>query len=150
MGIIFNEDPNHFVHSAVLAGCTTVTEEMIRDYIRLFAGTNVTDFFVCVNASMPYYPSQKQPSVIDRYTSWEGTDWQTHYATPEIALDGKLLRDLRDKGINVFSVWLDEIRKCGMRGWISVRMNDIHEMENCANAFLPSDLLVTPAKEFCS
>lgn len=135
MAIIFNEDPNHFIYSRTAAGRTSVTEDDLRDFIRQYKDTNISDFLVCVNASMPFYPTKSMTSAIDRYNEWEARGIQS--SDPVAACVG-LLRSICSSGTDLFGIWLDEIKKCGMRGWVSVRMNDIHSAED-PDAFLPGD-----------
>lgn len=135
MAVVFNEDPNHFIYTRFAKGITSPTENDLRDFIRQYKTSNISDFLVCVNASMPFYPTKRLPSAIDRYNELEALGKQN--ATPVAACVG-LLRTIYESGLDLIGIWLDEIKKCGMRGWVSVRMNDIHEAE-VPDAFLPSD-----------
>lgn len=138
MAIIFNEDPNHYIYTRYQSGKTHVTEEELRNFIRQYRGTNISDFLVCVNASMPFYPTETLPSAIDRLNEWEKSGRLGREKSNAVANCVRLLRNIYASGLDMNAIWIDEIRVCGMRAWVSVRMNDIHETED-PDAFLPSD-----------
>ncbi|MCQ2770295.1 MAG: hypothetical protein MJ236_00640 [Clostridia bacterium] len=138
MAVFFNEDPNHYIHSRYLAGDTELTEDNLRDFIKSYGQTNITDFLVCVNASMPFYPSTKLKSSIDRYNEWEQDTIILDKYRTSIYKCVKLCRDAYSNGIDIFNIWIDEIRKNKINAWISIRMNDIHDTDDLNN-FLPSD-----------
>ncbi|MBQ0010683.1 MAG: hypothetical protein KBS76_06260 [Ruminococcus sp.] len=138
MAIIFNEDPNHYIFTRFQSGKEHVTEADLRAFIRQYRGTNISDFLVCVNAGMPFYPTKSLPSAIDRLNEWEKSGRLCREKHNAVAGCVRLLRNIYADGLNMNAIWLDEIRACGMRAWVSVRMNDIHDAEN-PDAFLPSD-----------
>ncbi|MBQ0125870.1 MAG: hypothetical protein KBS59_06060 [Clostridiales bacterium] len=138
MAVIFNEDPNHYIFTRAEAGVKSICESELREFIRKYGDTNISDFLVCVNASMPFYPTKKQKSAIDRFCEWEASGELERRPDDKVAGCVGLLRDAYARGVNIIGIWLDEIRKCGMRDWVSFRMNDIHDTEK-PDAFLPSD-----------
>ncbi len=140
MPIIFNEDPNHYIYSRAKAGVKTVTEADLRAFIRQYRGTNISDFLVCVNASHPFFPTKRQKSILDRYAEWEASGEIERHRDDFVVTSVKLLSDAYRSGLPFHQIWLDEIRACGMRAWVSLRMNDIHNAED-PNAFLPSDFV---------
>ncbi|MCQ2435496.1 MAG: hypothetical protein MJ101_01175 [Clostridia bacterium] len=140
MSIIFNEDPNHYIITRYRAGVTQINENDLRDFIRQYRDTNISDFLVCVNAGQPFYKTVRMKSIIDRLSEWEADGRLAAVEKNDVVMCVKLLRDACDRGIDIFGIWLDEIRKCGMRAWVSVRMNDIHDAED-HDAFLPSDFV---------
>lgn len=140
MAIIFNEDPNHYIYTRYLAGKKALTEQDLREFIHQYKNTYTTDFLVCLNASQPFFPSKSQKSIIDRYEEWEASGELEKRKGDPVVMSVGLLRDAYVSGLEFHRIWLDEIRKCGMRAWASVRMNDIHDAED-PNAFLPSDFV---------
>lgn len=66
MGLIFNEDPNHFVYTRAQSGITALSEKDLTDFIDGYADTNITDFLICVNASLPHFKTKiLSPSAIN-------------------------------------------------------------------------------------
>lgn len=139
MGIIFNEDPNHFIYTRAKAGIKSVDRKMLTDFIDQYKNTNVTDFMVCLNASMTFYPSKRTESALDRYYEWEKAGKLVGKEDDYVISCVKLLCDIYGSGINLHELWLDRLREDGIKAWISIRMNDIHNAGD-KDAFLPGNL----------
>ncbi len=137
MGLIFNEDPNHFVYTRAQAGVTELSEKELTDFIDGYAGTNITDFLICVNASLPHFRTKTIESVCDKYRAWEKAGRLAGRENDPIIKSTRLLCETLDKGLDIHSIWIDCLRKNGIKPWISVRMNDIHNAGD-EDAFLPS------------
>ncbi len=128
--IIFNEDPNHFIFSRARAGKTEITQEDCRMFIAQYADTDVTDFMICVNASIPWYDSKKTKSIITKYKEWLG-DGRIPCDESDLTLRSiGLLSDFYDRTGKVpQDLWIPALRELGIRPWTSIRMNDIHECD---------------------
>lgn len=121
MKVFFNEDMAHFWMTRYKAGIV-VNEQVLRDFIRQYEDTDVTDFVLNVNSSVSTSESQVFQTISEKYVLKEengvSVDYTDTWAKP--------LFELREQGIDPFAVWIETIRLCNMRPWISIRMNDIH------------------------
>lgn len=94
-----------------------------------FRGGHVTHVFVNPQAMSPLYPSKVTPPV------WEGRSW---YTNDVLAIDWvRRAKLLNDRGIDLYATMLKRIRDHGAEGWVSMRMNDIHCVDN-ENSFMHS------------
>ncbi len=129
--IIFNEDPNHFIYSRAKAGYKQITKEDLVDFIKQYEGTNVTDFMICVGASIPWYASTRLKHIITQYKEWvrDGKDKLYKGGETELVFACiNLLSDYYEKyGESFYDTWIPTLREVGIRPWLSIRMNDIHE-----------------------
>ncbi|MBQ9746725.1 MAG: hypothetical protein IJW21_07875 [Clostridia bacterium] len=124
--VIFNEDPNHFIFDRARAGFTEISEKDCRDFIMQYAGTDITDFMICVNASIAWYDSVRVKNIIEQYEEWKSAG----KSIPEFHGYIKLLTDFYKKHGKVpQDIWIDALREAGIRPWTSIRMNDIHESD---------------------
>ncbi len=127
--IIFNEDPNHFIFSRREAGIERLTDETVRDFILQYKGTQITDFMICTGASIPWYDSKRNKSIIEQYEEWtlDGR-FMKYYPDGKYFNYISLLADYYHRTGRVMQdVWIETLREIGIRPWVSVRMNDIHE-----------------------
>lgn len=141
MRVIFNEDPNHFAISRLAAGYTTVTRAQAEAFIDQYQGTGITDFMICLGASANWYHSRDTESALTRYHRWqsEGRIPQGDSIPELVTRCAGLLTDFYDReGEDIQQVWLRRLRHVGIRPWISIRMNDIHDGAQ-KGAFLHSD-----------
>jgi len=137
--IIFNEDPNHFIFTRTEAGIEEVTREDLVNFIMQYKDTQITDFMVCLNASLTWYNSKRTMSGIDKYKEWVAAGKTDDNETNNVIKCGKLLVDIyENKGIEMHKLWMETLRSIGIHPWISIRMNDIHEADK-EDSFLFSD-----------
>ncbi len=128
--IIFNEDPNHFIFRRAAAGYKEITEADVIDFIRQYEGSEISDFMICVNASITWYDSQKTKNIITQYKEWLSGGKTSSDETDMVVKSIHLLADFYDKfGKVPQDYWISELRKIGIRPWTSIRMNDIHETD---------------------
>ncbi len=113
--LVFNEDNSAFASGRKYGG--PLTEEGLRDYVRrLAAGGKITHFFICPNAMCANWDSKVMEPIwaaFDRPGA-KVHDWQ------------RGVKVLHDAGIDMCGIWIDEARKCGLSPWLSIRMNDVH------------------------
>ena len=119
---IINEDSSHFAY-------TRKAEEMdvvhLEAFIDQYAG-KVTHLFLNPNAQRASFRSKTReaswdpvPNVTedDLRAQWkEGGNWVLHW------------KILHDKGIDPYAVWIRRCREKNISPWISMRMNDIHNV----------------------
>lgn len=126
--IFFNEDPNHFIYSRKKAGYTKITMEDAKNFILQYKDTQITDFFVCLNASLVWYDSKKTDNIITQYKRWISEGKTGEGETNTVISCGMLAVGFYENyGISLQEVWLGTLREIGINPWISIRMNDIHE-----------------------
>ena len=141
--IIFNEDPNHFIFTRARAGIERVTKEDIVNFIIQYKGTQITDFMICICASLAWYNSKRTQNAIDKYKEWIALGKTSDDEKDPVVKCTKLLVDIYEKeGIEMHKLWVQTLRSIGIRPWISVRMNDIHETDR-PDSFLFSDFYKT-------
>ncbi len=128
--IIFNEDPNHFIFSRARAGKAVLTDADIMDFIRQYKDTDITDFMLCVNASITWYDSKKTKNIMTQYKEWLRDGKISENESDLVVRSIRLLCDYYDRTGEVpQDVWIRELREMGIRPWTSIRMNDIHETD---------------------
>lgn len=129
--IIFNEDPNHFIYSRAKAGYKKITKEDLVDFIKQYEGTDVTDFMICVGASIPWYRSKRLKDIITQYKEWVRDGKDKLYLGGETELIFSCINLLTEYeevyGEVFYDTWIPTLREIGIRPWLSIRMNDIHE-----------------------
>ena len=106
MGVIFNEDPNHFVYTRAQAGVTELSEKDLTDFIDGYSKTNITDFLICVNASLPHFRTKKIESVCDKYRAWEKSGKLCGRENDPIIKSSRLLCETLEKGIDIQNIWI--------------------------------------------
>jgi len=120
--LIYNEDNSAYACGRKFGG--PPTEAGLRDYIRrISAGGAVTHFFACPNAMRANWDSRVMEPIwagVDR-PGINAPDWQ------------RTLKAMHDAGIDLYSVWADETRRCGLSFWLSIRMNDVHNVDDPTN-----------------
>ena len=128
-GLFLNEDDSNFFMSFLDKDMTREgLEAFIRGYMRGQVGAIVLN----PNAQRASYDSQ----VIEPI--WSGVE-KDEDGRPSFR--GKTLgpnfqswtanaRLLHERGLNPYKIWLDVIRSEGLEGWISCRMNDLHDVHN--------------------
>lgn len=128
-GICLNEDANNFVCSFP---DSEMTEEGIRNQARTYLTGQVTRLLFNLNAQRSCFPSKVFQSC------WEGVEF---HSDGSATFNGQTLnksmtdtcrhlKDLFERGIDPYVIWLDETRKHSREAWISVRMNDMHDADN--------------------
>lgn len=128
--IIFNEDLNHFVYTRAMHDID-VTEKEIYSFIDQYKGTQITDFMINVSASQAWYPSKRGQNIPDMYEALLKSGKISKDDTNPLAKCMKTLHNIyRVKGLDMYGMWIERLRKIGINPWISVRMNDIHDYSN--------------------
>ncbi len=116
--VILNEDNSHFFARET----EKMTVEGVRELVDRFNGSGLTHLFLCPNAMRVNYRSKVWTSI------WEGNNPET--------TDNKWVHNawiLDQKGIDPYVVWIERCRQKGISPWISMRMNDIHNVLDMTN-----------------
>ena len=131
-GIALNEDDSHFF--ATRAG-QPLDGTMVDAWVDQYAGTQVAELMLCPNCMRTSYASEvwdpiwlgydpdgpddqpllasSPPQERSRHRKWIHTAWQLHEA-----------------GIDVYERWIRRCRRWGISPWISMRMNDVHIVDD--------------------
>lgn len=133
-GIMMNFDDTHFMHSRYRLGLHPGEKEL-RDFVRQYAGTQVTDLVYCCGSRISDFPSKIRMSWLDKYHQTVENGIPVDYTGTLLSIAKELYED---KKLDPFAIWLEEARACGIRPWLSVRMNDCHCNSEPA-CFLHSD-----------
>ena len=119
MRVFFNEDSTHFL---MTRKNEEIDEKLLKEFIYQYKETTVTDFVMCLNATLSTAPSAVLEMLADKYlvTEEEGipVDYKDTHARPAY--------ELMQKGIDMYAVWIEACREVGITPWISFRMNDAH------------------------
>ena len=104
-----------FHHDRKIADRAGLVRE-IESYVDTFAsGGKVTDIAFNVNGMRMGYPSGVNETM-----------WATKKPDGTMAFSGSAQRKYFDLGLDPYALALSRCREKGMRGWISMRMNDVH------------------------
>lgn len=132
-GLVLNEDCNHFFSSR--AG-KRLSRDEVAQFVDQYAGTQVRALFINVNAQRTGYASRVWTPFWEGYRPEEG-DGQPLFASQPAGEARKATRawvhhawQLHQDGIDPYQEWLQRARKHGIGAWVSVRMNDLHNVED--------------------
>lgn len=115
--IYMNEDNEHFYacHPA-----EDMTEDGLRRLVDRYADTGcIKGILFCVNLQRALFDS----AVWERFRNI-GKEWSTPYT--------EHLQLLSERGLDQFGIWLEQAKKRGIEGWLSMRMNDCHGLKETA------------------
>ncbi len=130
--VFVNYDDTHFVHSRTKAGVAMDEAEM-RRMVRQYKGTDVSDLVFCIGGRIADVPNPVKESWVDKYHQTNENGYAVNYTRDIYARAAHEQCEVRH--LDKISTWLDESRTCGIRPWLSFRMNDCH-----ANA-MPTNIL---------
>lgn len=117
--LIINEDNSHFFGSRPPE---EMTIEGLNAFVDQYSGTKITHLFLCPNAMRANFRSSVRDAIWDPVGGKEPVGrW------PQNA---KLLHD---RGLDPYRIWIDRAREKGISPWISVRMNDLHSVNEDGN-----------------
>lgn len=121
--LVYNEDNSHYFIRFASGG--TVTEEGLRDYVRrIVSGGAVTHFFMCPNAMCANFDSKVMT------TTWDAVRRPGRRIQP---WQNGVVR-MHESGLDAYAVWADECRRHGVSPWLSIRMNDVHCVDDLGDA----------------
>lgn len=119
-GLVINEDNSHFFGSRE-AGDMTL--EGLHAFVDQYAGTKVSHLFLCPNAMRASYRSAVRDAI------WDQRDQDN----PDPGFGGQWAANaklLHERGLDPYAVWLARCREKGISPWLSMRMNDVHDVPN--------------------
>ncbi len=131
-GIVINED-----FDSLSSMGESTTEESIRNFVRSWAGSHVTDYMLNIYSQIPSYPSQVATDLLDKYDRTEEQGTAVDYKTVGDVKGAKIM--FGDKKIDYIKIMMDELPKVGINPWLSFRMNDAHNVSSMPTMFHFSD-----------
>ncbi len=131
-GIALNEDNSHFFFSRAGKPSTAETVDALVDQ---YAGTQVSHLLFSPNSMRTSYASRVWDPI------WRGYDPHAPDDQPLLASltpEGRIQARkwihtawaLDQAGIDVYARWIARARKHGIAPWLSMRMNDIHNVDD--------------------
>ena len=110
--LVLNEDNSHFFGTRKPEEMTTAG---LNAFVDQYAGSAVTHLFLCPNAMRASFRSRSRDAIWDPVGSKEPGDlW------PQNA------KRLFEAGLDPYDVWIKRCREKGISPWLSMRMNDVH------------------------
>ncbi len=131
--IMLNEDDTHFFYTR--DSFAHLGEGEIRDFIRQYEGTQIGDFLLCCAGRIVDYPSAVRDDYLDKYDQKVENGLSVDYTKHPVPRC--VNRIFRERGLDFYAICIDELRKIGVRPWLSVRMNDCHENDVPASFLHP-------------
>lgn len=121
---ILNEDDSHFFGSRTLG---EMTRPGLEAWVDQYAGTAVTHLFLCPNAMKASYRSRVRDAI------WEMSAGQK---APQEDFAKKWVenaRGLDERGLDPYAIWIARCREKKISPWLSMRMNDVHNVDDVDN-----------------
>lgn len=132
-GLALNEDTNHFF---VNRRGQRLTRESIASWVGQYANTQVRELILNVNAMRTSFAAKSREAFWTGFDPQQGPEQELFAAMPD-AKARQVWHDwvrcawqMNQDGLDLYSIWIPEIRRRGMSPWISVRMNDLHDVDN--------------------
>ena len=114
--LILNEDNSHFFSSRPPEAMTL---EGLRAWVDGYAGSKVTHLFLCPNAMRASFRSRTREAIWDPVAGLEPDGrW------PQNA------KRLHNAGLDPYAIWIARAREKNLSPWLSMRMNDVHGVDN--------------------
>ena len=117
--LVINEDNSHFFGSRKPEDMTLAG---LHAFVDQYADSAVTHLFLCANAMRASFRSSSRDAI------WDPVDGKE----PE-GLWPQNAKRLHEAGLDPYQVWIDRCREKGVSPWISMRMNDIHSVNDPHN-----------------
>ncbi len=131
-GLCLNEDDSHYFSTR--AG-KELDAEKVASWVDQYAGTQVRELMLCPNAMRASYGSKVWDPIWHNYDP-SGPDGQPLLASTAPAgragVRGWIHTawKLDQAGIDPYALWIARARKHGISPWLSMRMNDIHNVDD--------------------
>lgn len=119
-GLIINEDNSHFFSSRP---AEAMSLEGLHAFVDQYANTKVSHLFLSPNAMRASFKSATREAI------WElGDQEMPPPGSGQAWINNARL--LHEKGLDPYAVWIARAREKGISPWLSMRMNDIHDVPN--------------------
>lgn len=140
-GLCLNEDNSHYFSTR--AG-QKLDAETVAAWVDQYAKTQVRELMLSTNAMRTSYDSKVWEPIWKGYDPNGPDDQPLLASTPAAARKGArnwihTAWELNKNGIDVYKLWVERARKHGIAPWISMRMNDVHNVDD-ERSYMHSDL----------
>ena len=117
--LVINEDNSHFFGSR---DPEDMTLSGLHAFVDQYAGSAVTHLLLCPNAMRASFRSRSRDAI------WDTVDGkQPQGLWPQNA------KRLHEAGLDPYEVWISRCRETGISPWLTMRMNDIHSVNEPGN-----------------
>jgi len=123
-GIWLNEDNSHYFFTRKEK---STDPEAIRDFMLQYKDTNVERFLLCANAQKTNFPTEAGDIIYQDLDTANNNDDDRGKNFFNWA---HAVKAVVDEGIDIYSIWIDFLRKIGISPWVTMRMNDIHNADD--------------------
>lgn len=131
-GIAINEDNSHFFGSRPPEA---MTEAGLRELIDHYAGPLTREVLLNANAMRASYAAREWEPI------WEGIEFREDGTACHRGMELKARSArwphnallLHERGLNPYAIWLAYARERGISAWLTMRMNDIHSVDEPSN-----------------
>lgn len=110
-----------------------VTREMLEEYAGRFHRGPVTHHSINTQSMIGYFKSRTLGWVVDYHDRLRGRCGLN--AGPDHDRKMKMLRQIDDDGMDPFAIFMETAKKHGITPWVSMRMNDIHNVTVNTNCY---------------
>ena len=118
--LVINEDNSHFFFNRT---SDEMTVDGLNEFVDQYAGTAVTHLFLNPNASRANFTNSARDAI------WEPNSLGVE-STDRWPQNCKLLEE---RGLAPYVFWIARCREKGISPWISMRMNDLHNVDDPTN-----------------
>ncbi len=122
MRVFFNEDFLHFFWTRY-ENDIDVDESVLRDFIKQYKNSSITDFLLNINGTVSSSPSKILETMLDRYVKSEEEGKIVNFKNTFASQYHKIFNE---KNLDAYGIWIDELKNIGINPWLSFRMNDCH------------------------
>jgi hypothetical protein len=120
--LAINEDNSHFFGTR---SAEDMTLEGLHAFVDQYANTGVSHLFLCPNAMRASFRSKTRDAI------WEVGDQEMPTGGGRRWMDNAKLLD--ERGLDPYQIWIARCRVQGISPWLSMRMNDLHSVDNVKN-----------------
>lgn len=133
--LCFNEDHSHFFSTR--AG-QKLNAESVASFMDQYRGTQIREMILSANSMRTSFDSQAWDPIWKGYDPQGPDDQPLLQSTPQEARAGarKWIHtawDLAQRRIDPYALWIARARRHGLAPWISMRMNDLHNVDDEAS-----------------
>jgi len=121
---ILNEDDSHFYFSRT---AEDMSQAGLEAWVDQYAGTKVTHLFLCPNAMRASYNSAVWDPIWDLRGQNAPPDGDSLWNWMNNA------RLLSERNLDPYAVWIARSREKGLSPWLTMRMNDVHNVDDPGN-----------------
>ena len=123
-GFIINEDDSHFF---MTREPEAMTLEELYAFVDQYAGTKVSHLFLCPNAMKASYRSEVWDAIWDLAPNQRIKEDDAAPIAKRWMSNAKLLDE---RGLDPYAVWIARCREKSISPWLSMRMNDVHNVDD--------------------